>query len=236
MKVRLLACSLISSFSLLAMTGSAHAQILGWGGRDLLWGGGIPGGWGWGSDWGGWGNRGGYYGGLSPYSNEGRSFTNEGFGFRYAAPSSGWSPYAGTPGEVSYRPSNNSTGDPLLAAIFPPGSGVSGDLSLGTNLPRQNFYTGPAASNDKIEFELKVPTPDTKVYFNGNLVAQTGEDRRLGTPPLKEGIIYAYAVRATWITSEGKEVSYVKSLHARAGQHLTIDFTTRVPRVTETTE
>jgi uncharacterized protein (TIGR03000 family) len=235
MKVRLFVCSLVSSFGLLASTGSAQAQILGWGGRDLLWGGGYPGGWG-GAYGGGWGGWGGYYGGLSPYSNEGRSFTNEGYGFRSSSPSSGWSPYAGTPGEVSYRPSNNSTGDPLLAAIFPPGSGVSGDLSLGTNLPRQTFVTGPSASTDKIEFELKVPTPDTKVYFNGNLVPQTGEDRRLGTPPLKDGITYAYAVRATWITSDGKEVSYVKSLHAKAGQHLTIDFTTRVPKVTETAE
>jgi uncharacterized protein (TIGR03000 family) len=80
---------------------------------------------------------------------------------------------------------------------------------------------------EKLEFHCKVPTNSTKLYFNGNLVEQTGEDRWLSTRPLTDGITYAYYVRATWTTSDGREVSYIKSLHAKAGQLLTIDFTTR---------
>jgi uncharacterized protein (TIGR03000 family) len=179
----------------------------------------------------GYGGFSGY--GLNPYSNEGRSFTNPNYGFRYAQPangatSEGWSPYAGTPGEVSYAPSNDPTGDPLLAAVFAPGSGVSGDIGSSTaTLTRQTFVTGPASTTDKLEFHCKVPTATTKLYFNGNLVDQTGEDRWLSTRPLTDGIIYAYYVRATWTTSDGREVSYIKSLHAKPGQLLTIDFTTR---------
>jgi hypothetical protein len=59
------------------------------------------------------------------------------------------------------------------------------------------------------------------------IVDQTGEDRWLSTRPLTDAIVYAYYVRATWTTRDGREVSYVKSLHAKPGQMLTIDFTTR---------
>jgi uncharacterized protein (TIGR03000 family) len=241
MKSKILALCLASFLGLLSASGSAQGQVYGWGRRDYLGAGlydplysGIYGG----PFSGVYGNAfsglyGGGYGGLNPYTNEGRSFSNPGYGFRYAQPggsnsSGGWSPYAGTPGEVSYTPSNNPTGDPLLAAVFTPGSGVSGDIGSSTaNLTRQNFYSGPASTPEKIEFHCKVPTNSTKLYFNGNLVDQTGEDRWLSTRPLTDGIIYAYYVRATWTTSDGREVSYIKSLHAKPGQLLTIDFTTR---------
>ncbi len=181
----------------------------------------------------GYGGLGYGYGGLNRYSNEGRSFTSPNYGFRYANPVLGnedFTPYAGTPGEGNLG--FTGLGDPLLNAGFTPGTGVSGDISTSppSALTRQSFYAGPASTPEKIEFHVKVPTADTKLYFNGNLVDQEGDDRRLGTVPLKEGIIYAYIVKATWVTSDGRQVSYVKSLHAKAGQNLLLDFTTRAPK------
>ena len=92
MKTRFLLPSFLTAcLGLLAASGSAHAQIWGYGGYggyggglfDPLYG----------------GLYGGYnYGGLNPYSNAGRSFSNPGFGFRNTPASSGgsfgWSPYA----------------------------------------------------------------------------------------------------------------------------------------------
>jgi uncharacterized protein (TIGR03000 family) len=237
MKSKYLLLVMTVAVGALVSPGSAQAQF-GWGRglggvydplySGLFYGGGYPGFYG--SAFSGlYGNG---FGGLNPYSNEGRSFTSPNYGFRYATPNGstagGWSPYAGTPGEVSLSRSNNPTGDPLLAAVFTPGTGVSGDIGSSTaKLTRQNFYSGPASTPEKLEFHCKVPTNTTKLYFNGNLVEQTGEDRWLSTQPLTDGITYAYYVRATWTTSDGREVSYVKSLHARPGQLLTIDFTTR---------
>ena len=257
MKIKLFVLSLATCLELLVASGSARAQILlPLGGRGAAFGGGIYQPYNTGFGYGGFGNGGyGGYGGygLNRFSNEGRSFTAPGYGFRnngdglggddfspYAgvnrertllpSPTSNgdFSPYGGAVRERSYAPSPNSTGDPLLYAVFPPGSGVSGDLSSGaTNLTRQNFYSGPATTSEKIEFHVKLATPDTKLYFNGNLVDQRGDDRWLGTVPLTDGGVYAYAIKATWVSSSGREVSYTKSLHAKPGQLLTIDFTTR---------
>ncbi len=233
MKMRFLLPALTACLGLLAASSSANAQIWGYGGYgggfggglglfDPLYGGGL------------------YYGGLNPYSNAGRSFSNPAFGFRSTPASTGtsfgWSPYAGTPGEVSYTPDPKLVADPILRASFAPGAGVSGDVASATaTLTRQNFYSGPASTKEKIEFHIKVPTASTKLYFNGNQVDQTGESRWLGTEPLNDAMTYAYYVRATWITSDGKEVSYVKSLHAKPGQLLTIDFTKRAT-ATESTD
>ena len=257
MKIKLFVLSLATCLELLGSSGSAGAQILlPLTGRNSF-GPGIyqpynTGGFG--NGFGGYGGYGGY--GLNRFSNEGRSFTAPGYGFRnngdglggddfspYAGvnrerslstPNGSFSPYAGVPRErdfASYL--NSTTGDPLLYAAFSPGSGVSGDLSSGAaNLTRQNFYSGPASTSEKIEFHVKLATPDTKLYFNGNLVDQRGDDRWLGTVPLTDGGIYAYAIKATWISSSGREVTYTKSLHAKPGQLLTIDFTTRASSAT----
>jgi len=71
---------------------------------------------------------------------------------------------------------------------------------------------------------VMVPSADAQVWFDDNLVTQTGKERSLTTGNLADGKSYDYKVRAKWTDDSGKKVEQAKTVTVKAGQTSTADF------------
>jgi uncharacterized protein (TIGR03000 family) len=73
---------------------------------------------------------------------------------------------------------------------------------------------------------------DAVLTFDGTPTTHTGSIRLLSTPPLEAARDYRYPVRATW-TEDGRKVSRDRDVTVRAGERVTVDFTSpaRAPAV-----
>jgi uncharacterized protein (TIGR03000 family) len=73
--------------------------------------------------------------------------------------------------------------------------------------------------------EVKLPISDADVWFDGSRTASTGPVRQFLTPPLVVGRDYRYEVRALW-NEGGHDVLQTRTVTVRAGDRLSVDFTT----------
>lgn len=116
---------------------------------------------------------------------------------------------------------------PTASRAHSKGAGVA--ATNVTDVPKtiasRSFYAGPEAPADKVEFRVKVPVADAKVYFNDKLIEQQGAERRLQSPSL-QAATYSYRIRATW-TENGQAKSQEQSFRVQPGQVLNLGFPTR---------
>jgi uncharacterized protein (TIGR03000 family) len=92
----------------------------------------------------------------------------------------------------------------------------------------------PALLGHTGESENYVPVPDTarvlvdvpansKLWFNGYRMRQTGAFRKFVTPTLKPDHVYTYEVRARW-KRKGRYVTQTQTIDVSAGDHLRVAF------------
>jgi uncharacterized protein (TIGR03000 family) len=94
---------------------------------------------------------------------------------------------------------------------------------------RQAYYppeavTGAAqADGPRAEVDVRLPTPDAEVWFDGVPTKLTGTRRQFFTPPLRTGGKFTYAVRARW-QENGQTREEVRDIFLRAGAVLEVSF------------
>jgi uncharacterized protein (TIGR03000 family) len=72
--------------------------------------------------------------------------------------------------------------------------------------------------------DVRVPA-DAELRFDGTRTSQTGSLRRFVTPPLSPDTNYRYDVTASW-SEGGQQVTRSRRVPVRAGEQITVDFTT----------
>jgi uncharacterized protein (TIGR03000 family) len=75
---------------------------------------------------------------------------------------------------------------------------------------------------------------DAEVIIDGHVLPRTGSQRQFVTPPIEDGRIHFYDIRATWIEG-GREVSQTERLALMAGDRKSITFTAGKPVTTQST-
>jgi uncharacterized protein (TIGR03000 family) len=160
------------------------------------------------------GYRGGnYWGGNNGYGNYGwnrpgvsigfggydRSFSNPSYGY-YSSPDVQY----GTP-SYYYTPSTT---------VVTPSATYDPNVS-------QAGFTQP---DDRARIEVRVPTTDAQIMFDGDKTQQQGMDREFVSPPLTPGKSFTYSIEARWMEN-GRQVNQKRSVTVGAGQNATVDFT-----------
>jgi len=77
--------------------------------------------------------------------------------------------------------------------------------------PDSSYYYDPAPAivapapvvNNSASIRVIVPDPTARVWFDGALTQQTGNDRIFQTAALTPGYSYSYHIRATWMGATG---------------------------------
>ena len=91
-----------------------------------------------------------------------------------------------------------------------------------------NYYTPPAPETtvvpaDRAQVEVRVPTPDAQVFFNGSATQQQGTDRMFVTPSLISGRTFTYSIEARWMEN-GRSMDKTQTVSVTAGQTAAVDF------------
>jgi uncharacterized protein (TIGR03000 family) len=105
--------------------------------------------------------------------------------------------------------------------------GTTTSTSAYTPVPVPMPATGSttATTTDKpATITVMVPSADAQVWFDDNLVTQTGKERTLTTGNLADGKSYDYTVKAKWTDENGKKVEKTRNVTVKAGQTSTADF------------
>jgi uncharacterized protein (TIGR03000 family) len=76
--------------------------------------------------------------------------------------------------------------------------------------------------------EVKLPSPEADVWFQGLRTSHTGAVRQFRSPPLVPGQNYVYKVMGLWGLGAADE-KQVRNVTIRAGDRITIDFTQAAP-------
>jgi len=87
----------------------------------------------------------------------------------------------------------------------------------------QSFYSGAGANANQVLLRIAVPSPDARVWIQGQPTQQMGTERVFISPPLAAGD-YVYTLRSTWMAN-GREVSKEKQVTVRPGQETLVRFT-----------
>ncbi len=172
--------------------------------------------WFWGSSWGyGWGGGWGY-----PYYGYGYGYPYYGGGVAYWPGYCGYYPYWGYYG---YWPG---TYFPFASAAPAANKQATATATAdeGTTTHRAS-YTPAEDSTPKNTalFEVRLPDPEAKVWFNNGPTTRTGATREYITPELTPGRTYTYQIRARWM-SNGQPVTESRQIEVQAGQHKKVTF------------
>jgi uncharacterized protein (TIGR03000 family) len=167
------------------------------------------GGWGWGG-WGypyhGWGY--GYYGGWHyPYYAG------------YYPYWGGYGGYWGYPYYYSYAPVYSYPAYSYAQSGSYTQSNVSPASYQSTSL-----YT--PQDNSRAYLNVQVPSPDAKVWIEGQEMNQRGTRRVFHSPSLDPGYRYSYSVRAHW-RENGEEKNQTKTVRVEPGKTADVSFTSQ---------
>jgi uncharacterized protein (TIGR03000 family) len=153
--------------------------------------------------YGGWG-----WGGLGPgYGLYDWGYPGWGYGGYYDG---GY--YAPNYGVLPYNYSNDYA--PYTATVTP----LSGDLSF---YPPDSSYG--QLNNNTASIDVKVPV-NAKLWFDGQKTSQTGSERLFVTPALEPGKTFSYEVRASWLSSDGKQETRTRTVEVHANQSTMVNF------------
>lgn len=125
------------------------------------------------------------------------------------APGYGYGYYPGYP---SFP---NISGLPSYPIANPDASLSSGNAS-GDHAP-------PPASNPNAAIIDVLAPPDARLWFEGQETRQQGPRRFFESPPLRLGERYTYRVKVQWTDEDGRSVERTRTIHVRAGAHITLD-------------
>jgi len=84
----------------------------------------------------------------------------------------------------------------------------------------------PAAytqTDDRAHIEVRVPSPDAEVFFQGDPTQQRGMERQFVSPPLDPSRSFTYSIEARWMEN-GRMVNQKRTVTVSAGQTSTVDF------------
>jgi uncharacterized protein (TIGR03000 family) len=108
-----------------------------------------------------------------------------------------------------------------------PGAGGGG--------PRRRHWAGgegvganPAAATGQALIDVRLPSPDAEVFFEGTNTRQNGARRVFQSPTLPVGMTYYYKVRAKWKQPDGTIGEQEKTVGVRANETVVVDFTSPV--------
>jgi uncharacterized protein (TIGR03000 family) len=163
----------------------------------------------WGGGWnsGAWNQgRGGFYVG---YGNT--YYSPYGYGYAYGYPR--W--YTGPNYSYSNYPpivySNNyGAGNYSYRSAYPPADSGDGTMAR--------------ADDKRVNLAIRLPSPDAKLWIEGQEMNLTGVERPFISPPLEAGKDYTYSLRAQW-NEGGKVMDQTRSVPVHAGDRITVDFT-----------
>jgi uncharacterized protein (TIGR03000 family) len=89
----------------------------------------------------------------------------------------------------------------------------------------QSFYPPDTSSlGNRVMVQVRVPSPDAEVWFEGAKTNQRGMDRTFESPELTPGYKYTYHMRARW-TDNGQPRDQTREVRVQPGQSVTVDFT-----------
>jgi uncharacterized protein (TIGR03000 family) len=77
-------------------------------------------------------------------------------------------------------------------------------------------------------FIVRLPDPNAEVWFQNYRTQQMGAERHYESAALDPNQTYTFQIRARW-TQNGQPMDQTRQIQARAGQNLTVDFTTPAP-------
>jgi uncharacterized protein (TIGR03000 family) len=100
-------------------------------------------------------------------------------------------------------------------------AGSSGTESYQSYYPPSSSQ--PAAN--AVRVEVRVPSPNAEVWFDGTPTQQRGTVRTFESPPLTAGRSYTYQIRARWTDADGKAQDQTRSVPVQPGQQAMVDFT-----------
>jgi uncharacterized protein (TIGR03000 family) len=83
--------------------------------------------------------------------------------------------------------------------------------------------TTPTPKGREYKVHVSLPTPGTKLFFDGKLIDGTGTSRTYKSPALEGGNRYTYKVVAVWVEN-GRQVSHETNVEFKAGEDVAIDF------------
>jgi uncharacterized protein (TIGR03000 family) len=94
---------------------------------------------------------------------------------------------------------------------------------------RFSFYPGTSASQvsnpNDAGFIVRLPDANAEVWFQDHKTQQGGTVRQFESESLDPNRTYTFQVRARW-TKDGQPMDQTRQVQARAGQTVTVDFTT----------
>jgi uncharacterized protein (TIGR03000 family) len=94
-------------------------------------------------------------------------------------------------------------------------------------VPPGDVLPPPAPYLDKpaaLEVEVRLPTPDAKLFIDGVEVKSSGAVRHFATPEVSTIQSFTYDLRAEWKT-DGLATTHLKKVTGRAGEKVVVDFT-----------
>lgn len=86
------------------------------------------------------------------------------------------------------------------------------------------------AQGDKAVIRVKLPTGDAKLWVNGQITKQQGQDRVFVTPNLQSGT-FRYQIQASW-TADEVPVRTTRAIVFEPGADVSIDFTKKMAEPT----
>jgi uncharacterized protein (TIGR03000 family) len=226
----LLMWAVLAAGALAFVASPVDAKGRGGGGGGRGGGGGFRGG--------GGGFRGGSFrGGSFRGGNFGRGF-GRGFGFggvglwglgyglyggypSYSYGYSGYTPYYGysSPAYADYTPYYSVDS----SAYYPPTTSAAPSAGAAA------ADNGQTAADNKARLLLMVPE-NAEVWFEGQKTTASGPQREFISPTLTTGDVYSYTIRVRYTGADGKVVDDNRTIHVKANDKVSIDFTKPAPK------
>lgn len=128
--------------------------------------------------------------------------------------------------------------DQRLSNFNPPNIFIQNGASIGLGQsgaggagPRRRHWTGGGdgfaagtPTTAQAVIDVRVPTAEAEVYFEGNETRQKGARRVFQSPPVEPGTTYFYKVRAKWKQADGTVADQERSVAVRANETAVVDF------------
>jgi uncharacterized protein (TIGR03000 family) len=137
----------------------------------------------------------------------------------------------GAPPDPNYQEVAGDGNAALPPRGYSPGYGYPRDYMNMPSLVITNERHGPGipevfvpSPEETMGAMIRVRVPaEAQVWIGGNATAQRGSERLFQSPPLRDGVLLTYEVRARW-QQDGKAVDRTRIVVVHPGDRITVDF------------
>jgi uncharacterized protein (TIGR03000 family) len=136
-----------------------------------------------------------------------------------------WDFYGGGGGRGGFRSSFSGSYTPAYSGSYSTANPSTSVAYPGSYYAAYPDSTGESSKRPAV-LNLRVPA-DAKIWFEQSQTTQTGTMRSFESPPLEDGLDYAYQIRIQW-KRDGKEVTETRHGPVHAGE--VINLTLGSPR------